>query len=333
MAFFEVKDLTMYYRTLRGQVRAVDGVSFALDKGKALGIAGESGCGKSSMATTLLRLLPTNGQIMGGRVLLDGQSLLDMPEEQFRRRVRWKRISMIFQGAMNALNPVHRVGHQIMEAILTHEDVSHTEARHRAEELLAMVGINPRRFDDFPHEFSGGMKQRAVIAMALACNPELVIADEPTTALDVIVQAQVLKAIEDLRNRLRLSMIMITHDLSVIAQMCDDVAIMYAGRIVEYGSAVEIYSRPLHPYTAGLVRAFPNIAAGRSTIRSIPGSPPNLVDPPAGCRFNPRCPLADGRCRAEEPAMKVSGERHAVACHKADILAGGADIWQQQHLA
>ncbi|MGE5481494.1 MAG: ABC transporter ATP-binding protein, partial [Bacteroidota bacterium] len=214
MAFFEVKDLTMYYRTLRGQVRAVDGVSFALDKGKALGIAGESGCGKSSMATTLLRLLPTNGQIMGGRVLLDGQSLLDMPEEQFRRRVRWKRISMIFQGAMNALNPVHRVGHQIMEAILTHEDVSHTEARHRAEELLAMVGINPRRFDDFPHEFSGGMKQRAVIAMALACNPELVIADEPTTALDVIVQAQVLKAIEDLRNRLRLSMIMITHDLS-----------------------------------------------------------------------------------------------------------------------
>lgn len=330
MPFFEVKDLTMYYQTLRGQVKAVDGVSFSLEKGKALGIAGESGCGKSSMALTLLRLLPSNGRILAGSIAMDGMSLLDMPEETFRKTIRWKRISMIFQGAMNALNPVHRIGNQIVEAILTHEDVSREEAVKRTHDLLNMVGISPKRFGDYPHEFSGGMKQRVVIAMALACNPDLVIADEPTTALDVIVQAQVLKAIEDLRAGLRLSMILITHDLSVIAQICDDVAIMYAGKIVECGSAKDVYSQPLHPYSAGLVRAFPNIAAGRSTIRSIPGSPPNLVAPPAGCRFHPRCPLADDRCRVEEPVLTTHSGGHAVACHKADILAGGRDIWQEQ---
>lgn len=330
MALLEVKDLKMYYRTLRGQVKAVDSVSFEIEKGKALGIAGESGCGKSSMAITVLRLLPGNGHILGGEVRMDGLDLLGMNEEEFRKAIRWSRISMIFQGAMNALNPVHRIGNQIVEAILTHEDVSRREAMDRARGLLDMVGINPKRFNDYPHEFSGGMKQRTVIAMALACHPDLVIADEPTTALDVMVQAQVLQAIQGLRERLNLSMMLITHDLSVIAQTCDDVAIMYAGRIVEYGTATEVYRKPLHPYSIGLVGAFPNIAAEKSPVKSVPGFPPNLVSPPEGCRFHPRCPLADDRCKTEEPAsIEVGGNHHTIACHKVDVTAGGIDIWVQ----
>ena len=304
MALLEVRDLKMYYRTLRGHVRAVDSISFEIERGKALGIAGESGCGKSSMASAILRLLPSHGAYHGGSIIMDGQDLLKMPEEQFRKDIRWKRISMVFQGAMNALNPVHRVGDQIVEAILSHEDVSRAEAMARAKELLELVGINPDRFSEYPHEFSGGMKQRSVIAMALACHPDLIIADEPTTALDVMVQAQILKALGELRERLGLSMMLITHDLSVIAQTCDTVAIMYAGKIVEYGSVMDVYTNPLHPYALGLLGSFPNIKAERSEVRSLPGFPPNLLAPPSGCRFHPRCPLADERCRQEEPQIK-----------------------------
>jgi len=329
MALLEVRDLKMYYRTLRGHVRAVDSVSFEIERGKALGIAGESGCGKSSMASAILRLLPSNGAYHGGSVVMDGQDLLRMPEEQFRKEIRWKRISMVFQGAMNALNPVHRIGEQIVEAILNHEDVSRPEAVERAKDLLELVGINPHRFSEYPHEFSGGMKQRAVIAMALACHPDLIIADEPTTALDVMVQAQILKALGELRERLGLSMMLITHDLSVIAQTCDSVAIMYAGKIVEYGSVMDVYTNPLHPYALGLLGSFPNIKAERSEVRSLPGYPPNLLAPPSGCRFHPRCPLADERCRHEEPLMENVGDNgHMVACHKTDAVRQGGDIWE-----
>lgn len=328
MAMLEVRDLTMYYKTLRGQVKAVDKVSFDLEKGKALGLAGESGCGKSSMAITILRLLPSNGNILGGSVKMDGKELINLSEEDFRKEVRWKRMSMVFQGAMNALNPVHRIGDQITEAITAHENVSRQQANERMLGLLDMVGINPKRHNEYPHEFSGGMKQRVVIAMALACNPDIIIADEPTTALDVMVQAQVLTAMEGLRRKMGLGMILITHDLAVIAQTCDDVAIMYGGKIVEYGSAKDIYLKPRHPYTMGLVKAFPNIAAEKQKVRSIPGAPPNLLAPPAGCRFNPRCPMATDRCRTEEPLLVKSavGEQK-VACHRESEISEGVDIW------
>lgn len=321
MALLEVNNLKMYYKVRRGDVKAVDGISFEIERGESMGLAGESGCGKSSMATTLLRLLPNNGRIVDGSIKFDGTDILAMPEEKFRKEFRWQRMSIIFQGAMNALNPVHRIGDQISEAILTHEDVSVAEARERAENLLEMVGINKARYKNYPHEFSGGMKQRAVIAMALACNPDLIIADEPTTALDVMVQAQVLQAIQSLRKELGLSMMLISHDLSVIAQTCDKVAIMYAGRIVEYGPSHLVYNNPLHPYAYGLLSSFPDITAPRSPIQSIPGSPPNLLEPPKGCRFSPRCPLADQKCRTVEPELEPINEKgHLVACHKAGAL-------------
>jgi peptide/nickel transport system ATP-binding protein len=329
MAMLEVRDLTMYYKTLRGQVKAVDKISFDLEKGKALGLAGESGCGKSSMATAILRLLPSNGKIIGGSVKMGGKEIINISEEDFRKEIRWSKMSMVFQGAMNALNPVHRVGDQITEAILAHEAVTKAEAKARMLNLLDMVGINPKRSNEYPHEFSGGMKQRVVIAMALACNPDIIIADEPTTALDVMVQAQVLTAMEGLRRKMGLGMILITHDLAVIAQTCDDVAIMYGGKIVEYGTAKDIYTNPRHPYTMGLVKAFPNISAEKQKVRSIPGSPPNLLAPPEGCRFNPRCPMATNRCRTEEPMLlKAALGNQKVACHMESGFAEGVDIWQ-----
>ncbi|NMB25860.1 MAG: ABC transporter ATP-binding protein [Firmicutes bacterium] len=329
MALLEVKDLRMYYRTLRGHVRAVDSVSFEIERGKALGIAGESGCGKSSMASALLRLLPSNGAYHGGSVFMDGHDLLKMSEEQFRKEIRWKRISMVFQGAMNSLNPVHRVGDQIVEAMLSHENISRQEAMERAKDLLALVGINPQRYSEYPHEFSGGMKQRSIIAMSLACHPDLIIADEPTTALDVMVQAQILKAMGDLRERLGLSMMLITHDLSVIAQTCDSVAIMYAGKIAEYGSVMDVYTNPAHPYSLGLLGSFPNIKAERSEVRSLPGFPPNLLAPPSGCRFHPRCPLADEMCMEVEPHVRpVDDTGRVVACHKAEMVLQGKKIWE-----
>lgn len=312
-----VDKLKMYYRTRQGDVRAVDEISFTLEAGRALGVVGESGCGKSSLGLTLLRLLPKNGRIVGGSIRLGGEELLQMSEEAYRKNVRWTKLSMVFQGAMNALNPVLTVGSQIAEAILAHEQVTKEEAEQRARDLLEMVGINPARYKHYPHEFSGGMKQRAVIAMALACNPQVVIADEPTTALDVMVQAQVLKAMADLRQRMNLSMILVSHDLSVVAQTCDDVAVMYAGQIVEYGPVEQVFVKPLHPYTQGLTQAFPDIDAERAPIVSIPGTPPNLIAPPAGCRFHPRCPLADEECKRIVPSLEAKGGNdHKVACHK-----------------
>jgi len=331
MAQLEVKDLSMYYKTYEGDVRAVDSVSFTLERGEALGIAGESGCGKSSMALTLLRILPANGQIVGGQIFFEPREeepelgggrveLISLDEERFRRHIRWRRISMVFQGAMNALNPVIRVGDQISEALQLHLGMSRPQALSRVKELFELVGLEPSRIDQYPHEFSGGMKQRAVIAMALSCNPDIIIADEPTTALDVIVQAQVLKALEGLRKEFQISLILITHDLSLIAQLCDRIAIMYAGKFAEYGEVIPVFDRPIHPYTQGLVRSFPNIAAEeRQPIISIPGFPPDLIAPPKGCRFHPRCPMADEICRQEEPKLSLVGDR-LVSCHFAEQI-------------
>lgn len=327
MAQFRVDELKMYYHTRQGEVRAVDGISFTLDPGRALGVVGESGCGKSSLGLTLLRLLPENGRVVSGAVRLGGEDLLALHDEQFRQHIRWSKISMVFQGAMNALNPVLTVGRQIAEAIIAHEQATKEEANARARDLLHLVGINPARATHYPHQFSGGMKQRAVIAMALACNPQLVIADEPTTALDVMVQAQVLRALADLRKRLNLSMMLVSHDLSVVAQTCDDVAVMYAGQIVEYGPVERVFVNPLHPYTQGLTQAFPDIDAERAPIVSIPGTPPNLIDPPAGCRFHPRCPLADDECRRQPPSLAEKGvSGHKVACHKVSDAGKAVEV-------
>jgi peptide/nickel transport system ATP-binding protein len=311
----EVKDLKMYYSTMKGDVKAVDDVSFSLEKGESLGLAGESGCGKSSVALALMKLYPSNAKVLSGEVLLEGKNVLEMDDDDIRREIRWKRISMVPQAAMNALNPVFTIKDQIVEAILTHEDVSEKEAGGRAVELLRRVGIDPSRANNYPHEFSGGMKQRAMMAMALSCNPDIVIADEPTTALDVIVQAQVLKEIKKLQRELGLSMILISHDLSVVAETCEKTIIMYAGNMVEDASTLEIFRDPLHPYSIGLIGAFPKLTGEKKRLESIKGNPPNLLNPPTGCRFHPRCPHAKDVCKTTQPQLQEAHSGHRVACH------------------
>ena len=308
-----VEGLQTYFTLESGTVRAVDGVSFRLDHGEALGIAGESGCGKTTTALSLVRILPPNARIVGGSVKLMGIDLVPKSDNALRR-YRWREISIVFQGAMNALNPVRRVRDQIAEPIEERLGASSAEARQRAGELLELVGIPRGRGNAYPHELSGGMRQRAMIAMALACDPAIVIGDEPTTALDVMVQAQILKLIEDLRRQLGLSLILITHDLSVIAETCDRVLIMYAGRVAEEGPVAEVFQRPRHPYTQKLLAAFPNIHADRRTLEVIPGLPPDLRNPPPGCRFAPRCAFVLDVCSVEVPAETTyNGVR--VACH------------------
>ncbi len=259
----DVQDLTTNYLTLSGWVRAAEGVSFKVEPGEALGLAGESGCGKTTIALSLIKLLPRGGVIRKGRILFEGLDLVPLKDNEMRK-IRWKGIASVFQGAMNAFNPVIKIGDQIVEAIQTHEkDVDKKSAMARAGNLFKMVGLEPERVDNYPHEFSGGMRQRALIAMALATNPKLLIADEPGTALDVIVQAQTLQLMRELKDKLDLSMIMISHDLSIIAETCEKIAIMYAGRVVEYGDADSIFNEPLHPYTQGLIKAFPLTMSGK----------------------------------------------------------------------
>ena len=312
----EVEGLKTYFSTLRGDVKAVDGISFELGESEAMGLAGESGCGKTTCALSLLKILPPNGKIVGGKVLFDGKDLVKFTDDEMRKRVRWKGISLVFQGAMNAFTPVYSVGYQIAEAILENErHVGKREAWKRSMELLELVGIEPSRCKQYPHEYSGGMKQRAMIAMALASNPRILIADEPGTALDVIVQAQVLRLIKRLRKQLKLSMIMISHDLSVIAETCDFISIMYAGKIVECGDVLTTFKDPLHPYTKSLIEAFPNITKAKRRLSSIPGYPPDLLAPPTGCRFHPRCSYATDLCRKEEPLPLNVSRRRSVACH------------------
>jgi len=315
MAILELDRLTTNYKSIRGWVKAAENVSFQLEKGKALGLVGESGCGKTTVALSILKILPPGGRIRGGKILFDGQDLVPLSDGAMRK-VRWKGISIVFQGSMNALNPVFKIGGQIVEAIRLHEpDVSKSDAYKRAEALLEMVGVEPSRVNNYPHEFSGGMRQRALIAMALASNPQVLVADEPGTALDVIVQAQVLQLMRSLKEKLGLSMLMISHDLSIVAEVCERVAIMYAGRIVEYGDVEAIFKEPLHPYTQGLIGAFPSIEEKRKKLLSIPGQPPDLLDPPKGCRFNPRCPYAMDVCKEKDPQLeKVGSGDHYVSC-------------------
>ena len=310
----EVTDLKAHFRLEKSWVRAVDGVSFRLEDGEALGLAGESGCGKTTTALSLVRLLPANGRIRGGSVKLFGIDLVPKSERALQR-YRWREISIVFQGAMNALNPVRRVRDQIAEPIEVRLGQSQSVARARAAELLELVGIPKRRGMAYPHELSGGMRQRAMIAMALACDPAIVIGDEPTTALDVMVQAQILQLLEQLRHDLGLSLILITHDLSVIAETCDKVLVMYAGRVAEEGPVSRVFTAPRHPYTQKLLSSFPNIRADRRTLDVIPGQPPDLRDPPPGCRFAPRCPFVMAVCSEVVPPEIRFSDGVRVACH------------------
>ncbi len=313
MALLDVRGLEVHFETREGVVKAVDGIDFSLGQGESLGLAGESGCGKTTAALAIMQLLPQNGRIVGGAIDYAGNDLTKMTKNQIRG-IRWRHISIIFQGAMNALNPVKRVGAQIAEPIILHEHVDEEAANKRVGELLELVGIHKDRASDYPHEFSGGMRQRVMIAMALACNPKIVIADEPVTALDVMIQAQILELLERLKRELGLSMILISHDLSVMAETCDSMAIMYAGRIVETGSVRDIFKRPNHPYTTDLIAAFPDIEGPDVLPAYIPGLLPSLIDLPAGCRFHPRCKRALPECTAHEPQLESVGDGHRSAC-------------------
>lgn len=318
MSVLQLEGVTTHYRTLRGWVRAAENVSFEVGKGEALGLVGESGCGKTTVALSILKILPAGAKIRKGKILFDGTDLVPLNDTEMRK-VRWKGVSIVFQGAMNAMNPVFKVGDQIIEAIRLHEpDVTKADAYKRTEALLEMVGVDASRVNNYPHEFSGGMRQRALIAMALACNPKLLIADEPGTALDVIVQSQVLQLMKSLKEKLGLSMVMISHDLSIVAEVCEKIAIMYAGNIVEYGDVESVFKEPLHPYTQGLLGAFPSIKGEKKKLISIPGQPPDLLHPPTGCRFHPRCPYAMEVCKKEVPVLQRQGSgsgEHTVACY------------------
>ena len=311
----DVKNLKMYYEILRGQVKAVDDISFGMKKGDSLGLAGESGCGKTSAALSILRLLPRNAKIIDGTINFEDTDLTKMKTKDYNNDIRWKKISVIFQGAMNALHPTRRIGDQIAEGVLIHEKISKKEALDRTGKLLELVGIEASKANRYPHELSGGMKQRTMIAMSLVCNPDLVIADEPTTALDVIIQAQVLKLIKDLQDKLNLSMMLISHDLSMIADTCDKIVIMYAGKIAEQGDITAIFKEPLHPYTKKLIMAFPSIRGKKRELATISGFPPDLLNPPLGCRFHPRCSYAMEICKKKEPPTTEAHQDHFVACH------------------
>lgn len=314
---FQVRDLTVGFETPAGVVTAVEGVSFDIAKGKVLGLVGESGGGKTTTALGALRLLPPSGVILGGAAFLDGVDLTRLGEEELRQ-FRWNRVSMVFQGAMNALNPVRAVGSQIAEAIRTHRpETSANSATDRAGELLELVGIPSRRSRSYPHELSGGMRQRAMIALSLACDPDLVIADEPTTALDVMTQAQILDLLERLQSELDLAMVIVTHDLGIINEACDDVVVMYGGVVVEQGPVAAVFSRPQHPYTQLLLEAFPSLDEPERRLVSIPGAPPRLTDIPAGCRFAPRCPSAFDLCHQTRPPLFAT-ESGMAACYLAD---------------
>jgi oligopeptide transport system ATP-binding protein len=316
-----VRDLRTQFFTADGVVKAVDGVSFDLYPGQTLGIVGESGCGKSQTVLSIMRLIPSPpGKIVGGQVLFEGQDLLKMNDEQIRR-VRGRKIAMIFQDPMTSLNPVLTINKQIGEALQLHLGMDSGQARRRAIELLDLVGIPSAktRVDDYPHQFSGGMRQRVMIAMALSCNPQLLIADEPTTALDVTIQAQILDLIKNLAREFGTATILITHDLGVVAGMCDDITVMYAGRVIERASVYDLYADPSHPYTMGLLRSVPRLDEVRKArLVPIEGLPPDLIDLPENCPFNPRCIFAADKCRAEMPPLLDVGRDgqvdHEAAC-------------------
>ncbi len=316
----QVRDLRTYFYTEEGLARAVDGVSFELDQGETLGLVGESGCGKSVSALSIMRLISDPpGKIESGQILLKGRDLLQLMDEEMCR-IRGDDIAMVFQEPMTSLNPVLTCGYQIMEAVILHQKVSRQEARNRAIEMLRRVGIPApeQRIDEYPHQMSGGMRQRVMIAMALSCNPDLLIADEPTTALDVTIQAQVLELLQRLQDELHMAILLISHDLGVVAEMVDRVAVMYAGKIVEHARVEQLFRSPEHPYTRGLLQSIPRLDERVERLEIIPGMVPDVRGFPSGCRFNPRCPVAVAACREEEPVLEEREEGHWVSCWRTD---------------
>jgi peptide/nickel transport system ATP-binding protein len=309
----EVRDLSVEFLTPRGPAVAVDGVTFTIRKGEVFGLAGESGCGKTTVAHAIMRLIKPPGRISGGQVFFQGQDVSKLPPHQLQQ-FRWMRASIVFQSAMNALNPVMRMSDQITDAILAHEHMSKHQAQERAAEMFKLVGIESKRLRSYPHELSGGMRQRAVIAMALSLNPELVIMDEPTTALDVVVQRDILQQIQDLQAKFGFSILFITHDLSLLVEFSTRIAIMYAGKIVDLAPARELFLNPKHPYTVGLMNSFPSISGEKRALQGIAGTPPDLVTPPPGCRFAPRCMHVMARCTASYPPLREVAPDHLAAC-------------------
>ena len=319
MSLLSIRGLVVAYASAAGPVRAVDGVDLEIPAGSITGLVGESGCGKSTLGRAIMGVLPQGGRIAAGQVVFEGQDLVAL-REAARRALRWRRLAFIPQTAMNALDPVQRLRGQMLEVLVERGGLPRAAGLARAAELFRMVGLDPVRLADYPHQFSGGMRQRASIALALALSPSLVIADEPVTALDVIVQRQVLDVLRDLQARLGLAMVLVTHDMAVVAYACDRVAVMYAGQIVESGPAERVLERPLHPYTMGLTHAFPDLQGGADALVPIEGSPPSLLDPPPCCRFAARCPFAEARCEAPPPLHQWAPD-HMAACWRADEAA------------
>jgi oligopeptide/dipeptide ABC transporter ATP-binding protein len=335
MTVLEVNDLHVVYES-DPDVHAVRGVSFTVEEGENVGLVGESGCGKTTIAKAIMGALPSNGRITQGEILFDGRDITDLSASELKE-LRWEEMSMVSQSAMNSLDPVYTVGAQIREAMQAHRDVSKDEAREKARDLLDLVGIERDRVDSYPHQLSGGMRQRAIIAMALALDPKLIIADEPTTALDVIIQEQVLYRIRELQQEFRSSMLMITHDISVVAETCDKVVVMYGGEMMEAGSTEQIFRDADHPYTLGLQNAFPSVAGEKKDLISIPGSPPDLANPPSGCPFQSRCPFATGKCDQPLPVVEPE-EGHRVRCHEPVPFgqmkseSDKRELWQKQSI-
>jgi len=323
----DVRDLKTYFFMEEGVGKAVDGVSWTLPKGRTLALVGESGCGKSVTALSIMRLIPEPpGRIVGGQILFEGRDLLQLSESQMRQ-VRGNRIAMIFQEPMTSLNPVFTIGDQIVEAITLHQRTRGRAAWDLATEMLRRVGVSEpgQRVREYPHQMSGGMRQRVMIAMALSCNPSVLIADEPTTALDVTIQAQLLDLLRQLQAEAGMSILIITHDLGVVAEIADEVCVMYASRIVERAEVKELFAHPLHPYTQGLFRSMPRLAQRKERLEVIPGNVPNPLDFPSGCKFHPRCPLGrdDGQCQTQDPPLKEVRPGHWAACWKAEGYANG----------
>ncbi len=311
-----VDNLAIHYRTSRGVNRAVDGASFSVPEGAVVGLVGESGCGKTTVARAITGVLPRNATIAQGSLKFRGRELVGLGHHAYTD-LRWREIAFIPQSAMNSLDPVYRVGTQLAEVLSVRGGFDRGRARRRSVELFEMVGLNPQRLSDYPHQFSGGMRQRAAIALALALDPKLIIADEPVTALDVIVQRQVLDTIRSLQRRLGLSVILVTHDISVVAYVCDQVVVMYAGQVAESGPTEAVLNQPHHPYTMGLYNAFPDLQRAGDVLVPIDGSPPDLFEPPSGCRFAPRCPFVIDRCSGAPPPFTHAGDDHMAACWRA----------------
>ncbi|MFI5304370.1 MAG: ABC transporter ATP-binding protein [Nitrospiria bacterium] len=318
-SLLQIKNLKTYFFTHQGVVKAVDDLSFNLDKGRVLGLVGESGSGKSMTSLSILRLVPPPGKVVSGEILFENKPLLKLNDESMRR-LRGKEISMIFQEPMTSLNPVFTVGEQVAEMLRVHLKMTRKDARERTYELFKLVGIpsEQKRFKEYPHQLSGGMRQRVMIAMAISCNPKLILADEPTTALDVTIQAQILNLLHDLRNRFNMAMVLVSHDLGIIAESADEVAVMYAGKIIEFAETKKLFSNPLHPYTQGLLDSLPRFDENgdkRSRLKAIPGVVPQLSDLPAGCAFEPRCSFAMPICKSLFPPLEEKEKDHWSSCH------------------